>query len=105
MKKILVLLLTTVFAVSNLEAKKTISLENIPVTDVSGYLTNGNFEVKQSVGRNGQLWAIGQLTGIVSGKHIIRSLQMPVTLTGGSAFIKENSAKTIKPVSANMPVN
>ena len=75
-------------------AKTDNPLRDIPLTDASGNLVNGSFEVKHFIGKKGQVWAIGVLTGIVNGKHITQGLQMPVTLSEGDgslAIVKDGN--------------
>jgi hypothetical protein len=107
MKNLLMIIFAGTILITTANAKTNASLERIPVTDVSGYLFNGNFEVKRFVARDGQIWAVGLLTGIVSGKQITHGVQMPVTLTGGTpestSSNAQKSGKAIQVKNANMP--
>src|SRR5687767_12741547 len=49
------------------QARQANPLASVPVTDAQGYLTNGNFEVKKFIGKQGQVWAIGILRGTIGG--------------------------------------
>jgi hypothetical protein len=84
MKNLFMTMMVSALLLTAGNAKPTGDLQNIPITDMAGYLSNGSFEVKHFVARHGQLWAIGLVTGYVSGKHITRNAQMPVTVTGGT---------------------
>ena len=78
------LFLLMAFAIGISANAKTINpLSAIQVIDAAGHLVNGTFEVKRFIGKQGQVWAIGILTGSVSGKQVTRGVQFPVTLSEG----------------------
>jgi hypothetical protein len=71
----------------SVHAEKSNPLAAVPVTDAAGYLTNGSFEVKRFIAKQGQVWAIGILSGTIGAKNVTHGLQLPVTLSEGSAAV------------------
>src|SRR3954468_2606314 len=94
MKVLLMACLASMIGLTAAQAQTSNRLHNIPVTDASGYLTNGNLDVKHFVARNGQIWAVGLLTGTVSGRDITHGVQMPVTVSAGSSGIASIALKS-----------
>src|SRR5687768_7020238 len=79
-------------------AEKLNPLAAVPVTDAAGYLTNGTFEVKRFIGKQGQVWAIGILRGTIGTKNVTHGLQLPVTLSDGSAAVAKGKGSAMAPV-------
>src|SRR4051812_28422186 len=101
MKYLMLSLLFIGLGFSSVNAKPANPLMSIPMSDAAGLLTNGKFEVKHFIGKQGQVWAVGKLTGVVGGKQITHGLQLPVTLSEGSASIVPapvSNQKSILPV-------